>query len=59
VAPHKQPALQEFAEMKLPVTEQIHNEILSLPISPLLTEKEVARIIEAINTFNPSDDAES
>lgn len=54
VAPHKQPALQEFAEMKLPVTEQIHNEILSLPVSPLLTEKEVARVIAAVNQFNPS-----
>ena len=53
VPPHKQPALQEFAELKLPVTEQIHKEILSLPISPLLSEREVARVIEAINQFNP------
>lgn len=57
VPPHKQPALVEFASLKMPVTEQIHREILSLPISPLLTEREVERVIEAVNSFNPSDDA--
>lgn len=59
IPPHKQGALSEYEDLRLPVTEQIHREILSLPISPLLTDDEVARIIEAINTFNPSDDTES
>ena len=55
VPPHKQGALPEFADLKLPVTEQIHKEILSLPISPMLTDKQVERIIEAINNFNPPE----
>ena len=52
IPPHKQSALSEFASLKLPVTEQIHREILSLPISPLLTEREVERVIKAVNLFN-------
>lgn len=56
IPPHKQGALPEFSELRLPITEQIHREILSLPISPMLTDEEVARIVEAVNSFNPSDD---
>ncbi|MCR5820623.1 MAG: GNAT family N-acetyltransferase [Bacteroidaceae bacterium] len=52
IPPHKQKALSEFAGMKLPVTEQIHREILSLPISPLMTDEEVERVIAALNVFN-------
>ena len=52
IPPHRQHALPELAGLKLPVTEQIHREILSLPISPLLTEQEVERVIRAVNLFN-------
>ena len=54
IPPHRQKALPELASMKFPVTEQIHREILSLPISPLLTENDISRIITAINQFNPA-----
>lgn len=53
IPPHRQQALPELAGLSLPVTEQIHREILSLPISPVMTDKEVDRVIEAINKFNP------
>ncbi len=53
IPPHKQLALCEYSALKLPVTEQIHREILSLPISPLLTDQEIDRIIDVINQFNP------
>ena len=53
IAPHKQQALAaDFGHLKLPITEQIHREVLSLPISPLLTENDVARVIDAVNQFN-------
>ena len=55
IPPHQQRGLPEFASLKLPVTEQIHREILSLPISPLMTETEIDRVIDAINRFNPVD----
>lgn len=56
IPPHQQEALQEFAHLNLPVTEQIHREILSLPISPLMTDKEVDRVIDAINRFIPKEE---
>jgi len=51
VPPHKQEALQELASMSLPVCEQLHSEVLSLPISPSLTKTEITQIIKAINDF--------
>ena len=51
IPPHKQQALSEYATLSFPVTEHIHREELSLPMSPLLTDEEIEFIIEAINHF--------
>ncbi|PSV46788.1 DegT/DnrJ/EryC1/StrS family aminotransferase [Photobacterium indicum] len=51
IAPHKQKALEEFQNISLPITESIHNEVLSLPIDPLLSYREIKLVIEAINNF--------
>ncbi len=51
IPPHKQAAFPEWNTLSLPVTEQIHREILSLPISPLLTDEEVTHIIRSLNQF--------
>ena len=51
ISPHKQLAYKEWNELKLPITEMIHNEVLSLPISPVLSEMEVDLVVEAINSF--------
>ncbi|MDE6450660.1 MAG: DegT/DnrJ/EryC1/StrS family aminotransferase, partial [Muribaculaceae bacterium] len=52
VPPHRQPCYREqFDKLKLPVTEQLADSVLSLPIAPYLTDKEVARIANAINRF--------
>ncbi|MCR4995058.1 MAG: DegT/DnrJ/EryC1/StrS family aminotransferase [Bacteroidales bacterium] len=53
IPPHRQQALAEFADLSLPVTEQIHREVLSLPISPVMTNQEVEKVIDAVNRFNP------
>lgn len=52
IPPHKQQALPELASLRLPITEQIHREILSLPISPVMVEAEMAKVAEAVNKFN-------
>jgi dTDP-4-amino-4,6-dideoxygalactose transaminase len=52
IPPHKQLAYQELNQMSFPLTEEIHNQFLSLPISPLMSEKEVRRVVEVINNFN-------
>lgn len=51
VPPHKQGAYPEFADLDLPLTEAIHQEVLSLPIGPSMREEQVSRVIEAIHTF--------
>lgn len=50
-APHKQDCYKEYASLNLPVTEKIHKEVLSLPISPVMTDEEVKKVVEIINAF--------
>lgn len=52
IPPHRQGALQGYGEVALPVTERIHREEVSLPMSPLLTPEEVEEVIAAVNSFN-------
>jgi dTDP-4-amino-4,6-dideoxygalactose transaminase len=52
VPPHRQKAYSEWNGMSLPVTEQIHDEVLSLPISPVLKDEEVEKVVEVINKFH-------
>ena len=51
IPPHKQRAYCAWNHLSLPITEQIHNEILSIPISPVMTMDEVDYVIECINSF--------
>ncbi|ENI5462147.1 dTDP-3-amino-3, 6-dideoxy-alpha-D-galactopyranose transaminase [Flavobacterium psychrophilum] len=51
VAPHKQKALLNYNNLSLPITEKIHHEVLSLPISPVITDHEVSFIIEILNQY--------
>ncbi|WP_125721445.1 DegT/DnrJ/EryC1/StrS family aminotransferase [Flavobacterium ustbae] len=51
IPPHQQKAFEEWNKLSFPITEKIHREVLSLPISPVLTESEVDFIIETINRF--------
>lgn len=52
VPPHKQECYKEMNLISLPITEQIHSEELSLPISPVISEEEVIRVINVINNFD-------
>ncbi len=50
--PHKQKAYKEWNKMSLPVTEKISSEVLSLPMSQVLSGDEVEKVIEMINCFS-------
>lgn len=52
IPPHKQEAYKEMNELSFPITEKIHDEILSLPISSVLSDDEVAEIITILNKFD-------
>jgi dTDP-4-amino-4,6-dideoxygalactose transaminase len=51
VPPHKQKALSEWSYLKLPLTEKIHKRIISLPIGPVMSDKEVQTVIDVLNTY--------
>ena len=51
IPPHKQQAYAEWNELSYPVSEKIHSEVLSLPISPIITMDDVNKIIEICNSF--------
>ena len=48
---HKQEAYKEYNKMLLPITEQIHDEVLSLPLNTALLNNEVLKVIEAVNSY--------
>jgi dTDP-4-amino-4,6-dideoxygalactose transaminase len=51
IAPHKQKAFYKWNNLSFPITEKIHDEVLSLPISPVLTDDEVRFVIEKMNQW--------
>jgi len=55
IPPHKQSCYSAWNGITYPITESIHARELSLPISPVMTEEEVKRVIDAVNTFNPNN----
>jgi dTDP-4-amino-4,6-dideoxygalactose transaminase len=48
---HKQAAYKEYNHLSYPLTEQIQNEILSLPIGPSISLDKVQRVVDACNRF--------
>jgi len=51
IPPHKQVAYKEFEEFTFPITEAIHREVVSLPMSPVLSETEIDYVIRCVNEF--------
>ena len=51
IPPHRQPAYAEWHDLKLPITDEIHETIVSLPISPVMTDDEAGEVIRAANAW--------
>ena len=51
IPPHRQPAYTEWHGLKLPITEKIHDTIVSLPISPVMKDDEVEEVIATVNAW--------
>lgn len=51
IPPHKQLAYKEWNDRVFPITEKIHKEILSLPMSPTLESDQIDYVIDALNQF--------
>lgn len=51
IPPHKQKALASWNSLSFPITEKIHQEVLSIPISPVMTEEQVSKVIQILNLY--------
>ena len=51
IPPHKQRAYKYYNHLSFPITEKIHDEVLSLPISPVMEEEEIQKVIDVLNNF--------
>ncbi|MCL4127292.1 UNVERIFIED_CONTAM: hypothetical protein GTU68_056677 [Idotea baltica] len=51
IAPHNQAAYGELSKQDHPISEQIHKQVLSLPIGQHLSENDITRIVEVINEY--------
>jgi dTDP-4-amino-4,6-dideoxygalactose transaminase len=51
IPPHKQKAYKHYNHLSFPITEEIHEEVLSLPISPVMRDEEVGTVIEMVNKY--------
>ena len=49
--PHKQLAYKEWNSLSFPISEEIHRTIISLPISPVMTDDEVKKVVEVVNGY--------
>lgn len=49
--PHKQQAYKEWNNLSYPISEEIHKTVISLPISPVMTNDEVKNVVEVINAY--------
>ena len=52
IPPHKQVAYEAWNNLSLPITEAIHEEVLSLPISPVNEQREIEIVTEVLNKWN-------
>ena len=51
IPPHKQLAYSEFKNLSFPITEKLSNEVLSLPMDPTITIRDLDKIIDVLNNF--------
>ena len=51
IAPHQQEALKELKTLSFPEAEMLHNHVISIPISPVMTKAQVTKVIKVINNY--------
>lgn len=52
IPPHKQECYQEWVSQSYPISERLHAQELSLPISPVMEMEEAEEVVRLINMFN-------
>ena len=52
IPPHQQQAYKEWNTDSYPITEMIHQQVMSLPMGPTITDEQITAVIKACNSFN-------
>ena len=52
IPPHHQACYTEWSHLSLPITERIHRQELSVPCNQTMTDDDVERVIDALNSFS-------
>jgi dTDP-4-amino-4,6-dideoxygalactose transaminase len=58
VPPHRQSCYAEFSRHSLPIAETLANEVISLPLSPCMTEEEMALVVSALRSFRGNNESQ-
>lgn len=53
IPPHRQEAYGEWRDLSFPISEEIHRQVLSLPLHPALTDADVRKITTTLNSWSP------
>jgi dTDP-4-amino-4,6-dideoxygalactose transaminase len=51
IPPHHQKSLKEFAALQFPISEKIHQQVISLPMSPVMTKAQIEKVINVVNAY--------
>lgn len=51
IAPNNQEGYPELQDLTLPITEQLHREVVSLPMNPILSKNELEQVVEAVESY--------
>ncbi|WP_422081509.1 DegT/DnrJ/EryC1/StrS family aminotransferase [Ulvibacterium sp.] len=52
IPPYKQIAYRRFNQLSFPITEQIHKEVLSLPVSACMADNKIKQVVDSLNSYN-------
>ncbi len=52
IPPHKQQAYASLVDLDLPLTESIHNEVISIPLDPTMSPQAIDKVITVLNKFS-------
>jgi dTDP-4-amino-4,6-dideoxygalactose transaminase len=51
IPPHKQQAYVEWNKESFPISEKIHEQIISLPISPVMSLEDIKTVCKVVNAY--------
>jgi dTDP-4-amino-4,6-dideoxygalactose transaminase len=51
IPPHKQEAYDDWKDLSMPITESIHQQVISLPVDPTMEHSAVSEVIKLVNEF--------